>query len=196
MQYVEPRKLYEVSFGRERQVLLRRLNLRRCEAPAIVPKVAPKQKDQTPPKGALTSLLGLGRQEPAAPPEPAQPAEWTSVWSRNNTDITKGVALTQEQLDVIDVVNASAMDRSDERERKERERVRRVVVEEFAQAGVYDETVIDEAIEAHLTKEADEEVRKRRRSTSSSSVSSSSSRSSRGSDASVSSLHRDAMFQL
>lgn len=159
LQYIEAAGRYEVQFGPEQIALLRPDKLRRCKDAAagtgeqrLQPEPPPAATPEKPKPMSLASLLGLG----AAKEEPKQPQQpvWQSVWER--TALAAGApacaiaapansALDEDQLRAL-----RTMHDGEESRTRELEALRAKVAAEFSEAGISDESMIEEAFQQQL----------------------------------------------
>merc|ERR1712014_79021 len=91
---------------------------------------------------SLASLLSAGKAPD--PKSEEKPQAYQSLWDRNGAEVATGL-LTEDQVEALNTLH------SKEEEREEELRtLRNKVVAEFAQAGVYDEEVIEQAYQEQL----------------------------------------------
>lgn len=147
VKHLTERTRFEVLLGLDRMVSLRPENLRKVDhAPnAVQPAVASlpqqaKPAESTP--ASLTSLLSMGRSEPE--PEKPKPAVWESVWSRSGSTAPSG-GLTNEQVEFFQQMRAEG-----EQREEEKRRLRLKVAAELAQAGAYDEEMLETVYQQEL----------------------------------------------
>lgn len=147
VQFIKSQDRYEVSFGQDRQVILRPANLRRFET--IITKPTPKVDAPVEVPNAkadsLTSLLGFG--QASAADAVVQKAEWQSVWERSGSGEKTGI-LTDEQKEAIE-----AMQAAEEQSQENIKQLRAKVVQELAQAGVFDDSMIELTVQEQLNKQ-------------------------------------------
>lgn len=147
VQYIKVEDKYEVSFGKDRLVILKSDYLRKCasEAAAVAPAVAQPDAKANATGTSLASLLGMGRQE-AARVENIAKKEWQPVWARNTTEGQVQVGgITEDQQEELEKLHAD-----EEREAQRKNEIRKQIVEEFAQSGVFENEMIEEAYKQRL----------------------------------------------
>lgn len=153
LQYIEATGRFEVKFGPEQVALLRPDKLRRAKqskqkGEADAEKAPPPPNTAEKPKPlSLASLLGMGR--PAEKEKPKEPV-YQSVWARNAGEETARSAPPAAALDEEAQEALRTMMSNEEGRARELEEVRARVVAEFAQVGVVDEIMIEEAFQQQL----------------------------------------------
>eukprot|EP00929_Paragymnodinium_shiwhaense_P060765 TRINITY_DN30334_c0_g1_i1.p1 TRINITY_DN30334_c0_g1~~TRINITY_DN30334_c0_g1_i1.p1 ORF type:complete len:264 (-),score=87.74 TRINITY_DN30334_c0_g1_i1:23-814(-) len=147
-QYIEAIERYEVSFGPEKLVRIKAVNLKKASAPAApaAPAATPAQAKNAEPKAfSLTSLLGMGAAPAKAEEQPK--VEHQTIWERSGTGMGDGTVLTDEQKEMFDSLQGQT-----EEKRQDEERLRRKVLAEMKQAGISDPDMVEMAYQEELEK--------------------------------------------
>jgi len=174
--FQEATSRYEVRLGADKLTSLKPENLR-ILAPSEAKSAGQAQPQAEKPKAmSLAGLLGMGRPEDKK--EENKP-QWQSIWERCVTTSEVAIVTEEEQAAL------RALHGGEEKRTREFEDLRKKVEAEFAQAGIFDEGMIEEAFKQQLEQQylqkllrpTDEKPHGGRSSRSSSSGSSSSSRS-------------------
>merc|ERR1712187_1029830 len=91
---------------------------------------------------SLASLLSAGKAPD--PKSEEKPQAYQSLWDRNGAQVVTGL-LTEDQVEAL-----NTWDSKEEEREEELRMLRSKVVAEFAQAGVFDEEVIEQAFQEQL----------------------------------------------
>ena len=161
VQYIKDEDKYEVSFGKDRLVILRSEYLQKCEsagaADASVAKVERPPAEAKTTGASLASLLGMGRQDESL--KSAGNNKYQPVWARNGTEYLGPVMVNDHisedptcGISVDQQVAVSKLHADEENEATRKSEIRKQIADEFAQAGVFEEPMIEETYQQQLEK--------------------------------------------